>query len=368
MEKREAIVITNPMIAANRSAEVTLSKFLRVIAPCYDVLRVLGGNLCVEENLREIELCSYPIVRAGNKIKRVVDIVIVQFKMAIGILKNVKKDTPVYFWIADKMIIPYVVAKLKGCEISYFVYGNVVKEGKESNFARVSSKLIRFMAEHADYTGVESKSVINEWYGLKYKKIRVVHLYTDSIEMNSIESRRNAFGMVCRLTTGKHVLECIEAMSLVHTAYPDWQLEIIGSGKQQIECEQLIERLGAGEYVKLLGWIEHEEIVQYSEHWKYLLFPTDTEGMPNGMIEMMGRGIPALATPVGGILDVVLDGINGFHIEKNDIESIAEKIQAAIVFVQNIEEYVKMSERAYQTIKKDFSLKAAQNDAMIELM
>ena len=75
---RRAFIITNPMIAANRSAEVTLSKFLRVIGPCYDKVTVIGGNLTVEADLNDVELISFDIVRAGNKIRRALDILGVQ--------------------------------------------------------------------------------------------------------------------------------------------------------------------------------------------------------------------------------------------------------------------------------------------------
>ena len=71
---KNAFVITNPMIAANRSAEVTLSKFLRVIRLSFDKVTVIGGNLRVEPDLEDVELVSLDIVRSGNKAKRALDI------------------------------------------------------------------------------------------------------------------------------------------------------------------------------------------------------------------------------------------------------------------------------------------------------
>ena len=53
MNKKEIIVVTNPMIAANRSAEVTLSKFLCVIKPSVESIQVIGGNLSVENDLND---------------------------------------------------------------------------------------------------------------------------------------------------------------------------------------------------------------------------------------------------------------------------------------------------------------------------
>ena len=66
MNKKEIIVVTNPMIAANRSAEVTLSKFLRVIKPSVESIQVIGGNLSVENDLNDIQLISFPITRHPN--------------------------------------------------------------------------------------------------------------------------------------------------------------------------------------------------------------------------------------------------------------------------------------------------------------
>lgn len=360
-----AFVITNPMIAANKSAEVTLSKFLRVLKPCYGKLTVIGGNLSVEADLKDIELISFDILRAGNKIKRALDILKVQLKMCKVVKRLIQKNDTVFFWIGDKMILPYKAAKKAGAEINYFIYGNVAKEGSVSRFAEISSNLIRYMAAHADYVCMESRSVADEWEGLTAAKIRVIHLYTDNIAMNPFENREKTIGMLCRLTAGKHVLESIEAFSKVHEKYPDWKLEIIGSGRQQQECEQLINELNAGGYINLLGWVDHNVIVEKSKKWKYLLFPTDTEGMPNGLLEMMGRGIPALASPVGGIKDIVTDKKNGFILPDCRTETIVSHL-IEIIGLDEVS-YRKCSEETFNTVTEEYSLAGAMRNARLVL-
>ena len=62
--------------------------------------------------------------------------------------------------------------------------------------------------------------------------------------------------------------------------------------------------MNAEDYIDMLGWVEHEKILQTTRKWQYLLFPSDTEGMPNSVLEMMGQGIPVIAAPVGGINDI----------------------------------------------------------------
>lgn len=364
-EMKNVVVITNPMIAANKSAEVTLSKFLRVIKPSVDQIQVIGGNLSVEKDLKDIELISFPIVRHPNKLKRMLSVIGIQLKMMKSIISHGKKNQPVYFWIADKMILPYFAAKLKKMEVNYFIYGNVEKEGVKSKFTELSGRLIRYMARHADYVCMESPSVDKEWPQLSIEKKKIIHLYTEAAKQPSFENRDTVLGMVCRLTPGKHVLECIQAMGELHSKYPQWKLEIIGSGKQQVECEELIKEKHAESYIRMLGWVEHSELFGYVGRWKYLLFPTDTEGMPNGLIEMMGSGIPAIASPVGGIADVV-ESRNGFLIQGYRVDDIKGKIEEAILTDENL--YKSKAKNAYNKIKGEFTLSAAQMQAREMIM
>lgn len=358
MKRNEVIVVTNPMIAANRSAEVTLSKFLRVIKPSVESIQVIGGNLSVESDLNDVELISFPIVRHSNKIRRVLAIASVQLKMMKVVIKIGKKGQPVYFWIADKMFLPYFASKMQGMEVNYFVYGNVEKEGKKNRFTALSGRLIRYMALNADYVCMESLSVGKEWKGLEGKRDKIIHLYTDVIEEPNFEPRECLLGMVCRLTQGKHVMDSIEAMHGIHKKYPEWKLEIIGSGKQQQECERLVAELSAGGYVKLKGWVEHSELHSRVKKWKYLLFPTDTEGMPNAIIEMMGCGVPAIASAVGGIADIIQDGKNGIILSDCTANAIFAGMEKAIL--ASAATYREMAKNAYETIMSGFTLEAAQ--------
>lgn len=359
----KAFVITNPMIAANKSAEVTLSKFLRVIMAIYNDTTIIGGNISVEKDIKHVTLISKSMIRAGNKLKRLLDIVVLQIWMSVNVLQSIKKDMPVYFWLGDKMIIPYIAAKVVKAEINYFIYGNVGKEGKISSFQRISERMIRWMAEHADYVCVETPSVVNEWPNLKYKKIRTVHLYTEIGKASPVYSRKNIIGMICRLTPGKHVIESIEAMSVLHEQYPDWMLEIVGSGKQEQECVAKIKEKKADSYISMRGWQDHSSLFNILSNWKYLLFPSDTEGLPNGVIEAMSMGVPAIASPVGGLQDLISNGMNGYFLTGVSPAEISVGIKYAI----EENKYESVSLAAFDAIKTEYTLNAAQRRAKFEL-
>ena len=130
----DVIIITNPMIAANESAKVTLSKFLRVIEPCCRNLQVLGGNLRIEGDLKQVQLVSVPIKRSPNKMKRLFDLVWLQLKMSELVMQHVQEGMQVFFWIGDKMLLPYFCVKYKKAEINYFIYGHRHIKRREKRF------------------------------------------------------------------------------------------------------------------------------------------------------------------------------------------------------------------------------------------
>jgi glycosyltransferase involved in cell wall biosynthesis len=63
---------------------------------------------------------------------------------------------------------------------------------------------------------------------------------------------------------------------------------------------------------------------------KLLALPSYNEGLPNVMLESMACGTPVIATPVGSIPDVLVDGENGLLIYDNSPTALAEAIIEAL--------------------------------------
>jgi len=95
--------------------------------------------------------------------------------------------------------------------------------------------------------------------------------------------------------------------------------------------------------VDLLGWISGDQKIDILKRSSIFLLPSYGEGMPMCILEAMGLGIPVVATSVGGVPQLVSDGVNGFLCDTGDTESIAESI---ITLLNDSKMCLAMSEEA----------------------
>jgi len=116
---------------------------------------------------------------------------------------------------------------------------------------------------------------------------------------------------VGRLEPIKDFETLLTAMTDLLRKFPAARLRIIGAGslRESLEARVLQEHLSGA--VRLLGEMDQDRIHQYYNAADLLLIPSRNEGVPNVLLEAMACGLPVVATRVGGIPEVVLDGSTG---------------------------------------------------------
>ncbi len=78
------------------------------------------------------------------------------------------------------------------------------------------------------------------------------------------------------------------------------------------------------------GYVPHNEIPAYYSLMDVFVHPSLRDGMPNAVLEAMACGVPVVATPVGGVLDVVRNRENGMLAPVNDAGALADAIQCVL--------------------------------------
>jgi len=127
--------------------------------------------------------------------------------------------------------------------------------------------------------------------------------------------------MVSRLRPEKDIETLLRAASLVVREYPSFRLEIAGDGLLLGDLRCLAEKLGLEGKVRFLG--EVQDIPALLAQASLFVLPSLTEGLSLTLLEAMARGLPVVATRVGGNPEVVVDGTTGLLVKAADAEELA---------------------------------------------
>lgn len=120
-------------------------------------------------------------------------------------------------------------------------------------------------------------------------------------------ARRPARGIVVANLIGyKGHADLIEALALL-PAPP--RVCLVGDGPERERLTRLIAERGLGEVVRLAGAVPDARAVL--RDYQFAVLPSHSEGLPNAVLEAMAAGLPVVATAVGGVPEIVEDGVTG---------------------------------------------------------
>jgi L-malate glycosyltransferase len=110
---------------------------------------------------------------------------------------------------------------------------------------------------------------------------------------------------------------------------PDTTLEIVGDGELRVELEQTAERLGIADRVAFLGERPKEEVAELMRTADLFVLPSLAENLPVVLIEAQASGLPAVATDVGGVAELV-DAEAGTLVPAADPAALAAAIRTTL--------------------------------------
>lgn len=118
----------------------------------------------------------------------------------------------------------------------------------------------------------------------------------------------------------------IEAFKLCHQRFPDWKLQIVGSGAEQQKLMQLIASYGLTNQVELCG--ETDAPSQMYAQAKIYVLSSRVEGFPNVLIEAMANGLAVTSFDCNnGPADIIDNEVNGLLVANGQIDALALAMQ-----------------------------------------
>ena len=127
-------------------------------------------------------------------------------------------------------------------------------------------------------------------------------------------------GVLARLIPLKNIEGVINATARLASMGIEVQTEIAGSGPSEPGLRDLIAGLNVGGRVRMLGW--RSDVDKLLASWDLLVIPSFEEGLPLSALEAMAAARPVLASRVGGLSELVVDGVTGRLVPPGDTDAL----------------------------------------------
>jgi glycosyltransferase involved in cell wall biosynthesis len=133
-------------------------------------------------------------------------------------------------------------------------------------------------------------------------------------------SIRAGFLFVGRISMEKGVAMMLECF----TKLPQYNLIVAGEGPDKIKLQTLFKNFSN---IIFYGQKSKNEILELMKQSEALIFPSIWyEGLPFSIIEAFSTGTPVIASNLGSMSNMVIDGYNGLHFEPNNVDDLFESI------------------------------------------
>jgi len=149
----------------------------------------------------------------------------------------------------------------------------------------------------------------------------------DSTELRrrlGIGPERFVIGWFGRMTAVKRTDDLVDVLVAVRARGVDACLLLVGDGTDRVRLEERAHDAGVARDVYSLGY--QREVAGWYAASDAVVLTSVNEGTPVTIIEALAAGRPTVATNVGGVADVVRDGVDGFLVDVGDVDTMAARL------------------------------------------
>jgi glycosyltransferase involved in cell wall biosynthesis len=131
-----------------------------------------------------------------------------------------------------------------------------------------------------------------------------------------------------KLCDAKGVFDLLRAFAAFAAQHPGWRLAVGGDGEVERFLAQA-DALGVRDRIDYLGWVGGDDKERALAGCDVFVLPSYSEGMPVSLLEAMAYGCAVIATPVGGVPDMMTPEQHGLWVQAGDVDALAAALARA---------------------------------------
>lgn len=146
----------------------------------------------------------------------------------------------------------------------------------------------------------------------KVKKRKELEIYESSIMLLSV-------GELSKRKNHEIIIDCLKSLRDFNIVYC-----IVGQGDLEEYLKNKVKVSGLENQVRFLGY--RNDVIELYKSADFCVFPSLQEGLPVALMEAMMMGLPCIASDIRGNNDLIVNGINGYLVQKDDEVEYSKKI------------------------------------------
>lgn len=205
---------------------------------------------------------------------------------------------------------------------------------------------------------------VSKAYDIPRGKIKTIYLgmNLDCVPIDDQLEKERLHRPIMLLVGGnvqrKGLTVILKTMPALLKEIPELILQVIGKNQNIGRMKKLAGKLGMMDSVEFIGWIPPKKIKTYYRKASVFVMPSLMEGFGLVFLEAMAQGLPVIGGNVGGTLELIKDGKNGFLVNPGDVSTLGVKIRELLT---NLELRRRVIENGYSTLRKYPAQKMVDN-------
>lgn len=171
------------------------------------------------------------------------------------------------------------------------------------------------------------KEQFSIWYPNVKTPTRVIYNACEMVDVTPYELHENTILFAGAFRPNKDGATLIKAFATIHNNFPEWNLVLLGSGPEKEHYDEIIKKEGISSKVLMPGYVVGNALQDYFKKAGIYCLCSHHEGFPMVVLEAWAYGVPVITTPVGGLPDVLEDGVNALVFNYRDVDVLANSLK-----------------------------------------
>lgn len=264
---------------------------------------------------------NFPFIK--NIIKKIKpDIVNTHYASGYGTLSRLVNFTP-------------TLLSVWGSDVFDFPYQNKMKKKiliKNLKAATEIASTSHVMKKHTE-NFINNKIIHVTPFGIDLNKFRPIQeLNKENINIGIVKTLTKKYGIKYLIKAVKLLLERLNSESLL-SIKENIRLVIVGDGNESESLKNLANDLKIDNITEFVGRISYENVPDYLNSFDVFCVPSiyDSESFGVAAVEASACGLPVVASNVGGLPEVIEDGVTGYIVPPKSSEKIADKLYDLVI-------------------------------------